>query len=81
MAQPDTITINGNTFVIADLSEAARTQIGNIQAADAEIARLSVQLGLAKTARNAYAGVLAQELPASVQAPAADGAAELDTAA
>lgn len=67
MAQPESITINGTTYAFSDLSEAARTQLANVQAVDAEIARLQVQMGIARTARNAFVGAL----EAALQAPAA----------
>lgn len=65
MTQPESITVNGNTYAISSLSDAARTQIANIQAVDAELARLQVQIGIARTARNAYAAALTAALPAA----------------
>lgn len=64
MAQPESITFNGKTYPGADLSEAARIQVSNIQVVDAEIAQLQRQLAIAQTARNAYVGALAASLPA-----------------
>lgn len=76
MTQPDSITINGNNYAVSSLNEIARAQIANIQAVDAEIARLQVQLGIARTARNAYAAALGGALPA----PEAVGEARADAA-
>lgn len=39
-----TITINSKDYAVAELSEAAKAQIANIQVADAELARLQQQL-------------------------------------
>lgn len=59
----DTITINGEPYKVADLSENAKNQIMNLRVTDQEIARLQQQLAIAQTARAAYANALAQELP------------------
>ena len=67
MAQPENITINGTTYAFASLSDAARGHVASIQAVDAEIARLQLQMGIAQTARNAYVGALAASLPAAAQ--------------
>ena len=70
MALPENIHINGADYVVANLSEAARTQIVNIQAVDAEISRLQMRLGIAQTARNAYVGALTVAMPEVAQAAA-----------
>lgn len=73
-----TITINNQDYAVADLSEAAKAQIANIQIADAEIVRLQQQLALAQTARNAYAAALiaAVEAPSQPAAPTKKPAAK-----
>lgn len=58
MSLPESVTVNGVTHTTADLSDAAREQIVNIQVVDAEITRLQRQLAIAQTARNAYAAAL-----------------------
>ena len=70
MAQPENITINGTTYAFASLSDVARGHVASIQAVDAEIARLQLQMGIAQTARNAYAGALSAALPAADEAAA-----------
>ena len=60
--QAQTITIDGKEFALTDLSDQAKAQLGNLQAADTEISRLQVQLAIAQTARNAYAQVLKGEI-------------------
>ncbi|MCZ4271947.1 DUF6447 family protein [Maritalea porphyrae] len=63
--QNNTITIDGKEFSIDDLSDQAKAQLGNLQAADTEISRLQVQMAIAQTARNAYAQVLKGEIETS----------------
>lgn len=65
-----TITINNQDYAVAELSEAAKAQIANIQVADAELARLQQQLALVQTARNAYAAALIAAVEAPTQPPA-----------
>ena len=57
------ITIDDKEYNTDDFSQEAMNQIGSLQAVDAEIARLNVLLAIAKTARNAYAKALTEELP------------------
>lgn len=57
-----TITINGKTYDLAQLSEQALAQINNLEAADAELQRLNMQQAFVGTARNAYANALNAEL-------------------
>ena len=73
-----TITINNQEYAVADLSEAAKAQIANIQIADAEIVRLQQQLALVQTARNAYAAALIAAVEEATQpaAPAKKPAAK-----
>jgi hypothetical protein len=58
MALPKTVTINNREFETALLSEAARVQLANIQAAEIEMIRLQQQLAMIKTAQNAYKAAL-----------------------
>ncbi len=57
------ITIDGKEYESDDLSEDARAQYNSINATDAEIARINLQLAIAQTARNAYARALSELLP------------------
>ena len=57
------ITIDGKEYESDDLSEDARAQYNSINATDAEIARINLQLAIAQTARNAYARALNELLP------------------
>jgi hypothetical protein len=58
-----TLTHNGITYRIAELSDAAKQQIVNMQTTDNEIKRLQVQLTIAQTAKNAYQQALIAQLP------------------
>ncbi|MEX0429805.1 DUF6447 family protein [Spiribacter insolitus] len=58
------VTIDGREYDLEKLSDAAKSQLGNIQVTDQEIARLQQQLAIAQTARQAYARALQEELPA-----------------
>jgi hypothetical protein len=58
-----TITIDGNEYDLDSLSEAAKSQLTNIQVTDQEIARLQQRLAIAQTARRAYARALQGQLP------------------
>ena len=70
MNQPESITLNGNTHLMSDLSEAARAQVDNVRLVDAEINHLQRQLAIAQTARNAYVAALATAVGAPAQTPA-----------
>lgn len=61
----NTVTIDGREYDLEKLSDAAKSQLGNIQVSDQEIARLQQQLAIAQTARQAYARALQGELPES----------------
>ena len=63
MTEPKTITINDKEYILDDLSDDAKAQLGSLQLTDQEIVRLQQQLAIAQTARNAYAQALNAELP------------------
>ena len=60
LARP--ITIDGKTYNLNTISDAAKAQIVNIQATDAELKRLAIQTAIAQTARAAYGKALKDEL-------------------
>lgn len=62
MSLPQYVTINGTSYASENLSEASKTQALNIQAVDAELARLQQQIAIAQTARNAYAQALIESV-------------------
>ena len=57
-----TITIDGNEYVIDNLSEDHRNVINHIQVADQEIARLQTVIAILTTGRQAYINQLGEEL-------------------
>jgi hypothetical protein len=57
-----TWTIDDKEYNIADLSEAAKSQIVNLQVVDQEIAILKQQVAIMQTARNAYGVALNTEI-------------------
>lgn len=59
------VTIDGKEYDLDTLSDAAKSQLGNIQITDQEITRLQQRLAIAQTARQAYARALKGELPES----------------
>ncbi|MEO5343725.1 MAG: DUF6447 family protein [Gammaproteobacteria bacterium SHHR-1] len=63
MSEEPTLTLDGKEYKMADLSDAAKAQVQNIQLTDAEIQRLNTQLAIAQTARNTYLQILQTELP------------------
>lgn len=56
------IVIDGKDYLLADLSDAVKQQLGSIKATEAEIARLEALLSMLKTARIAYARAAKEEL-------------------
>lgn len=67
MNDEKTVTIDGKTYRMDDLSDTAKQQLQNVQLADQEIARLKMQLALFQTGRNAYVNALKNELPDAAQ--------------
>ncbi len=67
------ISIDGVSYNLADLTDSARQQIGNVRLVDQELARLQRQRAIASVARSTYAGAVAAALPKEPTAPA-DGA-------
>ena len=56
------ITIDGKPYDTDKLSDAAKSQLGNLQFVDQEIARTQAQLAVLQTARQTYAQALKGEL-------------------
>lgn len=70
MTLPEYLTINGTNYATAKFSDAAKSQVANVQVVDAEIARLQQQLAIAQTARNAYVAALFDAVKSKEDAPA-----------
>ncbi|UWR39435.1 DUF6447 family protein [Sulfitobacter sp. W074] len=62
MADGEMISIDGKNYALDELTDEAKTQLGNIRAVEVELQRLEHQKAFAKTARNAYARALQEEL-------------------
>jgi len=60
--QQPTLTFDGVEYLMADLSDEAKTQLQSLQQAELEMQRLQVQLAMITTARNTYNQALAQAL-------------------
>lgn len=56
------IIIDDKEYLIEDLSDNAKQQLGSLRATDAEIARLESMIAMLKTARIAYARAAKEEL-------------------
>lgn len=76
--QAQTITIDGQQYNIADLSEGARNQVANIRLVDQKVAQLKQDLAITQTARNAYARALREELQGMANPGAGTGTDEPD---
>ena len=57
-----TVTIDEKEYDTDDLSDDAKAQLGSLNFADAEIARLTALIAAMQTARNTYAAALKEVL-------------------
>ena len=63
MADEPKVTIDEKDYLIEDLSDDAKAQLGSLNVVDQKIATLNQEMGIMQTARNAYANALAAALP------------------
>ena len=56
------IKIDGKDYVLDDLSEQIKLELGSLRATDVEIARVEATLAMLKTARSAYARAVKEGL-------------------
>jgi len=63
MTDEPKVTIDEKDYLIEDLSDDAKAQLGSMQVVDQKIANLQQEIGIMQTARNAYANALAAALP------------------
>jgi DNA repair ATPase RecN len=61
------VTVDGLTYRLSELSEAAQEQVANLQFVDKEMAELNARLAVYQTARNAYQAALQQLVPRTTQ--------------
>lgn len=72
MNLPQYVTINGTSYASEKLSAAAKQQAANIQAVDAELARLQQQVAFIQTARNTYVAALIEAVKGKGEAAVAE---------
>lgn len=63
------ITIDGIAYSLDELTDAAKQQLGNVRAVEAEMASLQRQRGIASVARAAYVAAVSASLPKEPVAP------------
>jgi hypothetical protein len=57
------VTIDGKEYLISDLSDEAKAELGSRNVVDQKIANLEQEIAIMTTARNAYARALGAALP------------------
>jgi hypothetical protein len=57
------VTIDDKEYLISDLSDQAKAELGSMNVVDQKIANLQQEIAIMQTARNAYAQALAGALP------------------
>ena len=67
MADQPKVTIDKKDYLIEDLSDDAKAQLGSLNIVDQKVANLQQEIGIMQTARNAYANALATALPKTEQ--------------
>jgi hypothetical protein len=63
------ITIDGVSYKLADLTEVARQQIGNVRLVDQELEHLQRQRAIASVARSSYVNAVSTAMPKDPTAP------------
>jgi len=63
MTDEPKVTIDEKDYLIEDLSDDAKAQLGSLNVTDQKIVNLQQEIGIMQTARNAYANALAAALP------------------
>lgn len=61
------VTVDGVSYKVSSLCEAAQLQVANLQFVDAQMAELNAKLAVYQTARNAYQSALQQLIPHTKQ--------------
>jgi len=67
MTEEIEVTVDGVTYKLSELNDAAKEQVSNLQFVDAQMAELNAKLAVYQTARNAYQSVLQQLVPRTTQ--------------
>jgi hypothetical protein len=63
MKEETEVTVDGVTYKLSELSDAAQEQVASMQFVDAQITQLNAKLAVYQTARNAYQAALQQLVP------------------
>jgi hypothetical protein len=63
MTDEPKVTIDDKEYLISDLSDQAKAELGSMNVVDQKIANLQQEVAIMQTARNAYAQALAAALP------------------
>ncbi|EEF27482.1 conserved hypothetical protein [Ricinus communis] len=63
MEEETEVTVDGVTYKLSELSEAAREQVASLQFVEAQMTELNAKLAVYQTARNAYQAALQQLVP------------------
>ena len=63
MTDQPKVTIDEKEYLISDLSDQAKAELGSMNIVDQKIANLQQEVAIMQTARNAYAQALAAALP------------------
>jgi hypothetical protein len=63
MTDQPKITIDEKEYLISDLSDQAKAELGSMNVVDQKIANLQQEISIMQTARNAYARALGEALP------------------
>jgi hypothetical protein len=63
MTDEPKVTIDDKEYLISDLSDEAKAELGSMNVVDQKIANLQQEVAIMQTARNAYAQALAAALP------------------
>jgi hypothetical protein len=63
MEEETEVTVDGVTYKLSELSDAAKEQVASLQFVDTQMAQLQAQLAVYQTARNAYQAALQQLVP------------------
>ncbi|MYM75053.1 hypothetical protein GTP56_23065 [Duganella sp. FT134W] len=63
MEEETEVTVDGVTYKLSELSDAAKEQVASLQFVDTQMTQLHAQLAIYQTARNAYQAALQQLVP------------------
>ncbi|QJD89677.1 hypothetical protein HH213_05915 [Duganella dendranthematis] len=63
MEEETEVTVDGVTYKLSELSDAAKEQVASLQFVEAQMTELNAKLAVFQTARNAYQAALQQLVP------------------